>query len=221
MAGLQASATLTGKIMQTHDFSKSFQLKLLDFNNVPDYVRNQFIEQEGRIYITTMSVPGRSISVLEYNYAGFTFRAPNAVNYSGSWQMGINVPADYLCRSALERWQFAIANEASNCGSSAAFPCMDTTIDLALLGPDCSVVRGYRLIGVFPSEIGEIAYNQETTDKVNFTVTFTYQRWEPLDLNESIDNPPSGLDSIYQSFESKIAAGVGGNCANKTNIPRI
>ena len=170
-----------------------------------------------------MSLPSRSVSVLEYPFAGFTFRAPNAPQYSGSWQMQMNVPADFGGRSALERWQFAIANEFNSCGLDTNFPCENTSLDLAVTGPGCSIVRGYRLIGIFPSEIGEIAYDQTATDRVNFSTTFTYQRWEPLNINDTVFdlNTSSQIDSIYEGFESKIAQGVGSACLNKTSIPRV
>jgi hypothetical protein len=218
---LQASIKTAGQVFKQHDFSRQHQLRLLDFNNVPDYVRKEFIDLEGRLYITSMVVPAKSISKLEIPFMSFTFRAPNMVQYPGDWQITLSTPADYLTRNAVERWMNDVINEQTLCGSG--FPCQDTYIDLAVLGPNCQVVRGYRLIGVWPSDIGEVAYNQESTNRTTFSVTFTYQRWEPIDINDTIieEGNQNQIDSVYEGFESKIAAGVGTSCVGKTTIPRV
>lgn len=205
-----------------HNYSRQHNLKVLDIAGVPDYVSNELIEQEGRVYLTSYTVPGRSLSVLEVPYGEMTYRMPNKISYSGTYQITASCASDYLLRNALERWQFSVMSELTGCGGSA-FPCDSSTLTIVVLGPNCEIVRGYRLIGIFPSEISEISYDQSSTERVTFTFTLAYQRWEPVDINDVISTGTDAnqIDSIFEGFESKIAAGVGSNCANKTNIPRV
>lgn len=221
MAGLQASLKTAAQIFKQHDFSRQHQLRILDLLNVPDYVRNEIIDLEGRVFLTISSVPQKSISTMEVPYLGFRFRYPNMVEYPGTWQITFNTPADYLVRNAIERWMNDTVNEQTLCG--VGVPCESTAIDLALLGPSCNVVRGYRLIGVWPSEIGEVAYDQSSTERTTFTVTFTYQRWEPININDTAieEGNQNQIDSVYESFASTIAAGVGTSCNGKTVVPRV
>lgn len=205
-----------------NDFSKQHYLKLLDFVNVPDYVSNQFIDENARAYITASSWPARTNNIMEIPHSGFTFRAPNNVSYPGTYPVTMSAPANFLGIDAIHRWSFATGNEATSCGIVPSFPCQDSQAIWALMGPNCQIIRGFRLIGIFPTEVGEIAYDQTSTERVTFTFNLAYQRWEPLDINDVIDVSASNeIDSIFEGFESKIAAGVGSNCANKTNIPRV
>jgi hypothetical protein len=212
--GLQSSVRIAEKVFKQHDFSRSHQLRLFDMNNVPDYVTNQFIDQEGRVYITSASVPGVKFNDIAVNFQAFPFHIPGQMEFDGTWTLNIKTPGDYLVRGAMERWMFSIQNPDTSCGAFQ-FPCPDTSIDLAVVAPDCSVVRGYRLIGVYPQSVGPIAYNQEEVNVTNFDVTFMYQRWIPLEINDSDTPYASNVDSVFQSFESKIAAGVGAPCSIK------
>jgi hypothetical protein len=219
---LQASIKTAGQIFKQHDFSRTHQLRLLGFGNgVPDYVTKEFIDLGGKIYMTTATLPGKSITSFEVPYMSFTFRSPSMVSYgNGTWAITLSTPADFLAYNAICRWQANIVNEDTMCGTG--FVCNDSSIQLAVLGPNCEVVRGVNIIGVFPSELSEIAYDQTTADKTTFTVTFTYQRWEPIEINESAtDIETNTNDSVFQSFESKIATCIGSQCNTKTTIPRV
>lgn len=221
MAGLQASLKTAAQIFKQHDFSKQNQLRILDLLNVPDYVRNEIIDLEGRVYLTSSSWPSRTIKSLEIPYQGFTFRYPNMVEYPGTWQITFNTPADYLVHNAIDRWMRDIVNEQTLCGAQVI--CDSTAIDLAVVGPNCTITRGCRLFGVWPSEIGEVAYDQSSTERTTFTVTFTYQRWEPININDTAieEGNQNQIDSVYESFASTIAAGVGTSCNGKTVVPRV
>lgn len=202
-----------------HGFSKSHQLRILDVNGLPDYLRNELIDQNGRVYISQASLPSVKVQNIEVRYQNFPFQLPGQIEFEHVATFTARTPSDFLLRSSLERAVFALANPETTCGGQ--FPCDSSTLTYAVLGDDCSIVRGYKLIGVYVESVGAIQYNQESMDVVTFDFTLRYQRWEPLDLNESYEAATNEIDAIYQSFESKIATGVGAQCNTKTTIPRV
>jgi hypothetical protein len=205
-------------VFKQHDFSRSFQLRILDMNNVPSYVQQELIGSEGRLYATTYVVPGRSIQNIEIPYQGFQFKLPGQVSYDSPnpWTITFRTPGDYLVRNALERWSFATANDETSCGEFN-LPCANTTIDIAVLSPKCQVIRVYRLHGVYIQNISEIAYNQENVEGTTFTAAFHYQYWRPVaaydtGLVDSTAVNAAVVDSVFQSYQSQIQQGTG-NCA--------
>ena len=201
-------------VFRAHDFSRSFQLRVLDVGDgVPNYVRKELIDQEGRVYITTAIVPGRTVTDISIPYQGFKFHVPGQVEYtSNPWQLTFKTPGDYLVRNALERWSFATASDETSCGSFN-MPCKNSNIAIAVLSPKCEILKIYRLYGVYPSAISEISYNQEEVTNTTFTTTFHYQYWRPeggndTGLIESGGSLSNEVDGVYQTLSTATDQGL-------------
>lgn len=209
------------QIFQKHGFSRSHELRIHDVGEgIPSYVKNELIEDGGRTYIQTASLPKVSISNIEVRYQNFPFNMPGQIEFETEQSWTIRLPSDFLLRNALERWIFATQNPDTNCGLGQ-FPCETSSIDYVVVSPTCDAIRGYRMIGVYPASVGAVQYNQETVDSVTFDFTFRYQRWEPLNINDTFGIPNANqADAIFESYESRIAAGLN-TCTDKTNIPRV
>lgn len=212
------------QVFAQHDFSRSFQLRLLDMNNVPDYVRRELIDQEGRVYITSAVIPGRTITNIDVPYQGFNFKLPGQVSYdTNPWTLTFRTAGDFLGRNALERWSFETANDETSCGKFN-LPCENTTIDIAVMSPKCEIIRVYRLHGVYPQNVSEIQYNQESVEGTTFTAAFHYQYWRPAQgfdtgLVDSENVNQSFIDDVYATYESKIQQGTG-SCP-PAGIPKL
>ena len=214
--------TTTLRTFAQHDFSRNNQLRLLNMSStVPDYVRSEWLYsptgQNGAVYITSATLPGRTVKDLPVTVMGFDFHTPGQVAYDqpNPWTVTAKVPADFLGYNAMVRWQYAMVNESTMCGAPR-FICPDSTIDVAVLGPDCSIQRVIRLIGVWPTTIGQIQYNNENTDAVTFDFGLHYMRWEPVAITDtgSIDNNNGvDYDPIFASYDSKILANTSNACA--------
>ena len=212
------------QVFQQHDFSRQNQVRILDVGpGVPAYVRAELIDNPvgagGYLYATTYSIPGRTIESIDIPYQGFKFKIPGQASYEPNpWQITFSTPGDYLVRNAFERWSFATINEDTSCGKFN-FPCDSSSIDIAVLSPQCKIIRVYRLIGVFPQSIGAIEYDQTEIQKTQFTVGLQYQMWRPV-LNfdtGSIDTTAlSTTDLIYAGYENGILTNTGGTNCNIT-----
>lgn len=212
------------QVFSQHDFSRSFQLRLLDMNNVPDYVRRELIDQEGRVYISSASIPGRTITDITVPYQGFDFHLPGQVKYdTNPWTLDFRTAGDFLARNALERWSFETANDETSCGKFN-LPCENTTIDIAVLSPKCEIIRVYRLHGVYIQNVSEIKYDQKSVEETSFTAAFHYQYWRPAQgfdtgLVDSENANQTLIDDVFATYESKIQQGSG-SCP-PAGIPRL
>ena len=212
------------QVFSQHDFSRNFQLRLLDMNNVPDYVRRELIDQEGRVYITSSSIPGRTIQNIDIPYQGFNFKVPGQVAYDNNpWTLTFRTAGDFLARNALERWSFETANDETSCGKFN-LPCENTSIDIAVLSPKCQIIRVYRLHGVYIQNVSEISYNQESVEGTTFTAAFHYQYWRPAQgydtgIVDSTNVNNNLIDDVFSTYESKIQQTTG-DCP-PTGIPRL
>ena len=209
------------QVFAQHDFSRNHQIRILDMAGVPDYVRNEVLYQPtgqgGAVYATSLSIPGREITDIPVPYQGFTFHIPGMVQYTPNpWTVTFRTPGDYLVRNAFERWSFDIISDETTCGGFQ-MPCPSTSIDLAILSPGCKIERVYRLIGVYPQSVGQIAYNMESVETTTFDVALHYQYWRLVNNFDSglIDTDSSdqaAIDAVYASYEAKILANSSNGC---------
>ena len=197
-------------VFQQHDFSRSFQLRFLDIN-IPgnQRAREELMNQDGRFYITTMTVPGRTVQNIDVPYQGFQFKLPGQVSYENNpWTLTFRTPGDYLVRNALEELSFATANDETACGAFN-LPCKENTITIGVMNPKCQLIRAYQLVGVYIQNISEISYNQENMEGTTFTAAFHYQYWRPsLDFRGSLirNAPPTNLELPFNTFATQIQA---------------
>lgn len=197
-------------VFQQHDFSRSFQLRFLDIQVRGDRnnpVGRELINLNGRYYITTMVVPGRTVQNIDVPYQGFQFKLPGQVAYDSPnpWTLNFRTAGDYLVRNALERLSFETANDETSCGAYN-LPCKTNIITIGVLNPKCEIIRAYDLVGFYLQNISEISYNQENMEGTTFTAAFQYQYWRPS-LNFRGRDPitaPTNLEGVYDTYGALI-----------------
>jgi hypothetical protein len=161
----------------------------------------------GWLYWKSASIPGRQVQDMPIKYQGFEFHAPGPIKYDPNpWKVTFSTPGDFLVRNAMERWSFEIFNDETSCGRFS-LPCPSSTIDIGLLDNKCRIVRQYRLVGVYPSNISNIEYGQDNLEVTNFSVDFTYQWWRPVPVSlEVLDDGTSPIvDGIFAGYSAQIA----------------
>lgn len=211
------SITNAYEVWKDHDFSRKFQFRLISMDGCPDYVKTELLDKPtglgGWLYWNSASIPGRKITDMPLKYQGFTFHVPGPVEYSGSWKVDFKVPGDFLVRNALERWSFETYNEETSCGNFS-IPCPSSTIDIGLIDNKCRIIRQYRLVGVYPSDIGEISYDQTSTEIASFPMTWAYQWWRPVEvtLEENDAGETSTVDNIFGNYHNQISTNTS-NCS--------
>jgi hypothetical protein len=206
------SINIAKQVFQRHDFSRQNQIRILDVGpGVPDYVRRDLIDLQGHYYATAVTVPGRSITNIQVPVAGFQFNVPGQATYEPNpWPVTFRTPGDYYLRNSLERWSFETMNEETMCGAFQ-FPCDTASLDIAVFTPGCQALKGYKLIGVYPQNVGLISYDQTAVEVTTFDVALHYQWWRPIALNDTglidiMSRTASLIDGTYQSLEATVGS---------------
>jgi len=131
------------------------------------------------VYVTSTTLPKRSINVVNVAYMGMKFNVPGTASYPGSeaWTVKFRMPQDLLIRRKLEFWTRATFDDATTQG---AYSMGDLgTITLALMDKRGVPTITYRLVGAFCVNLGE--YALDATDAgtvVEQDAVIAYQYWE-------------------------------------------
>lgn len=99
----------------------------------------------------------------------------------GDWTVTIINDEDFMVRKPLEQWSNAMNSHKGNLRSTQAIKPSDYCQDAEIThyGKTGNVLRTYKMIGMFPTEISPIDLDWGTMDTIEeFTVTFAYQWWE-------------------------------------------
>ena len=96
----------------------------------------------------------------------------------GDWSVTVYNDTNFRLRKAFERWQNGINNMSDNEGlTNPADYQVDAFVDH--LDRNGNTIKSYTLRGAFPTSVGGIALDYETTDAIEtFDVTFSYQYHE-------------------------------------------
>lgn len=195
-------------VYQQHDFSRSFQFRLISILGAPEYVIREIVEKPtgegGALYLQSASVPGRKVNDIVTKYQGFSFHIPGSVEYPDNpWKVTFKTPGDYLVRNALEQWHNELFSDETSCGNFK-IPCQNTVIRIGLTDSNsCKIIRVYDLIGVYPSTLGAISYTIEETNLTTFDVDFYYQYWRLVPATDSgnIDSTRTEESKIISTYE--------------------
>jgi hypothetical protein len=206
------SLSIAKQVFQRHDFSRQNQIRILDVGpGVPEYVRRDLIDLQGHYYATTLVVPGRAINNIDVQVAGFPFKIPGQASYDPNpWTVQFRTPGDYFLRNSFERWSFETMSEETMCGAFQ-FPCDTSSLDIAVFTPGCKALKGYKLIGLYPQNVGPISYDQTNIEVTTFDVALQYQYWRPIQLNDTglidvMSRTADAIDGTYQALEATVGS---------------
>jgi len=140
-------------------------------------------------------LPGSTIDNVPLQYRG------RAVNIAGErtfapWTISVYNDTDFAIRNSMEQWSNGVQNYTTSNGRVNP---RDYQVDLNVhqLDRNGAIVKTYTFIDAYPTEIGAIALDFDTSNAVEiFDVTFTYNYWTSntstnggVGVNVSIDTP--------------------------------
>lgn len=163
-----------------HGFSRQNFLKPIKIG--PEPFSSNILR--GLHYISTTSLPALTRDTKDVPYQGSVLKEMGQLQFGNETTIGFRTPADFLAYNSLQQWSFELGNPLD--GSSKYCIGDDSTIQYVVTDKMNRIVRGVEFIGVFPSSVGEISYDNTADDITNFDVTFTYNYWQPLPL-EGLD----------------------------------
>lgn len=140
-------------------------------------------------------LPASTVENIPLQYRG------RAVNIAGErtfapWTVSVYNDVDFGIRNALEQWSNGIQNLSSTNGRTNP---RDYQVDLQVhqLDRNGAIVKTYKFIDAYPTEVGAIALDFDTVNTVEtFDVTFQYNYWTSstaenggFGVNVSVDTP--------------------------------
>ena len=97
------------------------------------------------------------------------------------WALTIINDTDFKIRNAFERWSAAINSNTANVGLENP-SLYQVDAEVHQLDRNQDMIKSYRFIGVWPSEVGEIPLSYETVDAIEeYPVTIQVQYWDSIE----------------------------------------
>ena len=160
---------------QNRDFARNFSFRVEEIKDRG----TALLDANDLVYVTTASLPGRTISVTQQPYMGLDFQIPGSAKYEGSsgYELTFRADGSNILRSLFERWTFLTFDDATSTGTYRIY---DTSIiKLVQLDQDLNPLpEKYKLHGVFPVSVGSLGYDMTGNgDPITLTVQMAYQFW--------------------------------------------
>lgn len=157
------------RVATERDFSRDFQFRVHNIT-APGIE----ISEDDLIYAQGGSIPGRTIATTDVPYMGLNFKIPGAATYAGTYPITFYSDRGDTLRQLMLAWTRDTFDDETSTGNYFT-PNSEHIVNLYQLDTQLEKVNEFRLIGAFPTEVGDITYNiQGTGAPVSFDVTLAY-----------------------------------------------
>ena len=159
---------------QVKDFARNnlFRVLNIDFGDGSDVT----IGEEDLVYVTTSTLPGKTIQDVAVPYMGLEFHVPGTVKYNGSERYSLSFRADESY-NLYDKFQQVINDTFDDSNSTGNYftPKASSVIDLVQLDKQLDKISQYQLVGCSIRSIGDLSYDATASGDVQtFTVTIAY-----------------------------------------------
>ena len=131
----------------------------------------------------TAQLPGSTVGVVPVNYFGRELKFVGNRTFA-DWTISVINDEDFIVRNAFERWMNGINSHNFNVRNPLALAPLGYSVDsdITQFGKQGNVLKKYRFIGVYPTDITPIDVDWGSNDTIEeFSVTLTYQWWDAVD----------------------------------------
>jgi hypothetical protein len=153
---------------QEKEFARDFQFRVVTLGPY---------EENDLLYITTATLPGKTIVNKPVPFMGLNFNIPGSVQYTGSegWEVTFRCDEGLNIRNKAENWMKEIFDDATSTGK---YGVPVEVGEMQLLGKNMQALRSYLFYGIYPTVLAPISYDKTGDgEPVTFGVTFAYQFW--------------------------------------------
>lgn len=131
----------------------------------------------------TAQLPGSTLGIVPVQYFGRELKFVGNRTFA-DWTITVINDEDFIIRNAFERWMNGINSHNLNVRNPAAATQLGYTTDgeVRQYGKAGSILKKYKFIGVFPTDLSSIDVDWSANDTIEeFTVNLTYQWWESVE----------------------------------------
>ena len=145
-------------------------------------------------------LPEMNLSNIEIPYFGRKIKVAGERTFA-DWGVTVMNDEDFIVRAMFEAWSNAINRIISNVRDiNLSAEEYKTDLQVIQYGKDGTILRGYTIVGAFPTTIGAIALDWDSANAVEtFAVNFAYDYWIPTPEIEA-SNPKSAGINLYSGL---------------------
>ena len=173
-------------------------------------------QNDFKVLASATSLPGKTISTVEVYNRGRKYPIRGVATWEHQWDVTFYNTYDLKLRKFFEEWMYNIDKFDSMLfrtpfmnnyfGAGALNSGYMTNIRVAQLGNgancDGKQVRNeYEIVHAWPIKISDVGLSAEQGKATDFTVTFAYDWWEPVNTN--------GLSGAMNKLTNKISSFFG------------
>lgn len=153
-----------------------------------------------RFVCKTAELPAATVSSFDIPYFGRKVKLAGDRTFT-DWSVTIMNDEDFSVRAMFESWSNAMNRLVSNVRDpGVSTEQYKADLEVIQYGKDGSELRSYQIVGAFPTEIGAIALDWDTTNNIEtFTVNFAYDYWVPN--IEASDKKAGGVNTYGAQTE--------------------
>lgn len=154
------------------------------------------------------SLPADVLGSIKVNYFGRPIKVSGDRDFE-DWEVSILNDEDFSVRALFETWSNAINRLVANVRDpSLNEERYKTDLEVRQYGKDGTIIRSYTIVGAWPSNLGAIGLDWNSTNQVEtFPVTFAYDYWIPL--IETSDKKAGGVNTYGAQTEEDGPQGPG------------
>lgn len=148
-----------------------------------------------RFVCRAAELPASTVASFDVPYFGRKIKLAGDRTFE-DWSVTVMNDEDFSVRSLFETWSNALNRMVANVRDTAV-SAEQYKVDLEIYqyAKDGAILRSYTLVGAFPTEIGAIALDWDSTSQIEtFTVNFSYDYWVPG--IESSDKKAGGVNTF-------------------------
>jgi len=130
--------------------------------------------------VQATQIPESTLGTIEVPYFGRKIKLAGDRTFP-QWTVTVINDEDFLIRDAMEQWSSAINSHVGNLrGTGTASPSQyKAQAQVTQYSKTGAALRTYQFNGIYPSAIGNIVLDWNTTDQIEtFDVTFEMDYWE-------------------------------------------
>ncbi|AEC52984.1 T4-like tail tube protein [Synechococcus phage S-CRM01] len=143
---------------------------------------------DGIFLIKAAALPAATVGSIAVPFRGRQLKVSGDRSFE-DWQVTVTNDTSFLLRKAFEEWSEKIQNFNYVLGATTLGQYFTSAI-VRQLDRDGRQLRAYRFEGIWPTNVGAIDLNFESTDSVEeYPVTFAVQYWGAIEDGDPFTSP--------------------------------
>lgn len=143
------------------------------------------LAEDSKFLVKAAQLPASQVGVIDVPFRGRKLKVSGDRSYA-DWSTTITNDHSFGLRVALEKWSELIQNHNFALGANELSQYFGTAI-VRQLDRDANQIRAYKFRGIWPTTVGEIGLDFDSTDQVEYyDCTWAVQYWTAMEEGDGI-----------------------------------